>query len=120
MQTASKSLMDSLNEMYESGWLGHELLYTQSQSVEMLWNDFSHKLADQVLIPMNTYQAQFPEMRVRLNFNSLTHFSLPLSEYINLHTFMARNGRRGVKFCEKEMRFILIIINVGLFFFVHL
>lgn len=64
MQTASKSLMDSLNEMYESGWLGHELLYTQSQHVEMLWNDFSHKLADQVLIPMNTYQAQFPEMRV--------------------------------------------------------
>lgn len=64
MQAASKSLMDSLNEMYESGWLGHELLYTQSQNVEMLWNDFSHKLADQVLIPMNTYQAQFAEMRV--------------------------------------------------------
>lgn len=66
MQAASKSLMDSLNEMYESGWLGHELLYTQSQNVEMLWNDFSHKLADQVLIPMNTYQGQFPEMRVSI------------------------------------------------------
>ena len=68
MQSASKSLMDSLNEMYESGWLGHELLYTQSQNVEMLGSDFSHKLADQVLIPMNTYQTQFPEMRVRLFF----------------------------------------------------
>ncbi|XP_065206457.1 myc box-dependent-interacting protein 1 isoform X2 [Planococcus citri] len=66
MQAASKSLMDSLNEMYESGWLGHELLYTQSQNVEMLWNDFSHKLGDQVLIPMNTYQAQFPEMRKKI------------------------------------------------------
>lgn len=68
MQAASKSLMDSLNEMYESGWLGHELLYTQSQNVEMLWGDFSHKLADQVLIPINTYQAQFPEMRVSIFF----------------------------------------------------
>lgn len=66
MQAASKSLMDSLNEMYESGWLGHELLYTQSQNVEMLWGDFSHKLGDQVLIPINTYQAQFPEMRVSI------------------------------------------------------
>ncbi|KAK7586214.1 hypothetical protein V9T40_004090 [Parthenolecanium corni] len=66
MQAASKSLMDSLNEMYESGWLGHELLYTQSQNVEMLWGDFSHKLADQVLIPINTYQAQFPEMRKKI------------------------------------------------------
>jgi amphiphysin len=32
----------------------------------MLWQDFSHKLADQVLLPLNTYQSQFPEMRVSL------------------------------------------------------
>lgn len=57
--------MDSLNEIYESNWVGHDLLYVQAQNIEMLWQDFSHKLGDQVLIPLNTYQSQFPEMRVR-------------------------------------------------------
>lgn len=36
----------------------------------MLWQDFSHKLADQVLLPLNTYQNQFPEMRVS-NFKAI-------------------------------------------------
>ncbi|XP_039290607.1 amphiphysin isoform X2 [Nilaparvata lugens] len=58
--------MDSLNEIYESGWTGHDLVYVQAQNAEMLWQDFSHKLADQVLIPLNTYQAQFPEMRKKI------------------------------------------------------
>ncbi|KAJ8870582.1 hypothetical protein PR048_029605 [Dryococelus australis] len=67
VQTASKTLMDSLNEIYESNWVGHDLLYVQAQNIEMLWQDFSHKLADQVLIPLNTYQSQFPEMRKKID-----------------------------------------------------
>ncbi|XP_071443557.1 myc box-dependent-interacting protein 1 isoform X2 [Hetaerina americana] len=63
---ASKSLFDSLNEIYESNWNGHELLYVQAQNVEMLWHDFGHKLADQVLVPLNSYQSQFPEMRKKI------------------------------------------------------
>ncbi|XP_046402755.1 myc box-dependent-interacting protein 1 isoform X2 [Ischnura elegans] len=63
---ASKSLFDSLNEIYESNWSGHELLYVQAQNVEMLWHDFGHKLADQVLVPLNSYQSQFPEMRKKI------------------------------------------------------
>lgn len=65
VQTASKTLMEAIGDIYESQWSGHDLLYMQTQSIEMLWQDFSHKLADQVLIPLNTYQSQFPEMRVR-------------------------------------------------------
>uniref|UniRef100_V5H1R4 Myc box-dependent-interacting protein n=2 Tax=Anoplophora glabripennis TaxID=217634 RepID=V5H1R4_ANOGL len=33
----------------------------------MLWQDFTHKLADQVLLPLNTYQGQFPEMRKKID-----------------------------------------------------
>lgn len=66
VQTASKTLMEAIGDIYESQWSGHDLLYMQTQSIEMLWQDFSHKLADQVLIPLNTYQSQFPEMRVRI------------------------------------------------------
>lgn len=65
---ASKSLLEAIGDIYESQWSGHDMLYVQTQSVDNLWQDFSHKLADQVLIPLNTYQSQFPEMRVRLYF----------------------------------------------------
>lgn len=64
-QAASKSLLDAIGDIYESQWSGHDLLFAQIQSIDMLWQDFSHKLADQVLLPLNTYQSQFPEMRVR-------------------------------------------------------
>ncbi|XP_063533326.1 myc box-dependent-interacting protein 1 isoform X2 [Cydia strobilella] len=66
VQTASKSLMEAITEVYESGWSGHDLLYVQAQSMEMLWQDFSHKLGDQVLIPLNTYTNQFPEVRKKV------------------------------------------------------
>ncbi|KAL3279919.1 hypothetical protein HHI36_017426 [Cryptolaemus montrouzieri] len=66
-QAASKSLLEAIGETYESQWTGHDLLYVQCQSVDMLWQDFSHKLADQVLLPLNTYQQQFPEMRKKID-----------------------------------------------------
>lgn len=65
MQTASKTLYECMSEVYEPDWTGHDLLTVQSQNIEMLWQDLGHKMTDQVLIPLNTYQGQFPEMRVR-------------------------------------------------------
>merc|ERR1711874_573790 len=56
MQTASKNLMETLSDIYE-----------QAQNHEMLWADLAHKLSDQVVIPLNTYQAQFPEMRKKID-----------------------------------------------------
>ena len=66
MQTASKNLMDTLSDIYEKEWVGQDMLYVQAQNHEMLWADVAHKHSDQVVIPLNTYQAQFPEMRVSL------------------------------------------------------
>lgn len=67
VQTASKSLMDAINEVYEGQWTGSEALYAQTNAVEVLFQDFSHKLGDQVLIPLNTYTSQFPEMRKKID-----------------------------------------------------
>lgn len=64
LQTASKSLMESISDVYETQWTGAEALNAQIESTDALWQDFSHKLGDQVLIPLNTYSAQFPEMKV--------------------------------------------------------
>jgi len=67
IQAASKTLLETIGEIYESQWSGHDLLFVQTQSVDMLWQDFNHKLADQVLIPLNTYQSQFAEMRKKID-----------------------------------------------------
>lgn len=56
--------MDAIAEIYEPQWSGYDALQAQAQSSESLWQDFTHKLADQVLIPLNTYTGQFPEMKV--------------------------------------------------------
>lgn len=64
VQLASKSLMDAISEVYEPQWTGYDALFAQISAAEALWQDFSHKLGDQVLIPLNTYTSQFPEMRV--------------------------------------------------------
>lgn len=64
MQTASKSLMEAIADVYESQWSGADALNAQTNQIDALWQDFSHKLGDQVLIPLNTYTAQFPEMKV--------------------------------------------------------
>ncbi|KAM7343328.1 amphiphysin isoform 1-T5 [Cochliomyia hominivorax] len=65
-QVASKSLMDAIAEIYEPQWSGYDALQAQAQSSESLWQDFAHKLADQVLIPLNTYTGQFPEMKKKV------------------------------------------------------
>ncbi|XP_014245831.1 myc box-dependent-interacting protein 1 [Cimex lectularius] len=70
VQGASKSLYDCLNDVYESGWVGQDVLYAQTQNIEMLWQDLSHKLADQVLLPLNTYYAQFPETKKKIDKRS--------------------------------------------------
>lgn len=67
MQTASKTLMEAICDVYETPWSGAEALHSQVSAIEVLWQDFSHKLGDQVLIPLNTYTAQFPEMKVKIN-----------------------------------------------------
>merc|ERR1712127_265678 len=66
MRAASKTLYECMSEVYESEWTGHDLLTVQSQNIEMLWQDFGHKMTDQVLIPLNTYQSQFPELKKKI------------------------------------------------------
>jgi amphiphysin len=76
MQAASKTLYECMSEVYEPDWTGHDLLTVQSQNIEMLWQDLGHKMTDQVLIPLNTYQGQFPEMRVRVVHSEFNQTSL--------------------------------------------
>nr|XP_053654262.1 uncharacterized protein LOC128703584 isoform X4 [Cherax quadricarinatus] len=64
---ASKSLFETLAEVYEPEWVGHELLYAQAQNSDMLWTDFCHKVQDQTLAPLTAYHQQFPEVRKKID-----------------------------------------------------
>ncbi|KAH7989022.1 hypothetical protein HPB51_026516 [Rhipicephalus microplus] len=54
LQLASKALMDTLSEIYEQEWVGHEQIPVKAQTLELLWDDYHRKMNDQVMIPLNS------------------------------------------------------------------
>ena len=99
MQQASKNLMETLTEVYESNWVGHDLLYVQAQNQEMLWADLAHKLSDQVLIPLNTYQGQFPEMRKKIDKRGRKLIDYDKERHA-IQTLQSNPGRNEAKFAR--------------------
>lgn len=68
MQTASKSLLECMTDLYEHDWPGQNSIPDRIKSIEILWGDLCHKINDQCTIPLSTYLSQFSEIRVS-NFN---------------------------------------------------
>ena len=82
--------MDSICEVYEPQWTGYDALQAQTAASESLWLDFSHKLGDQVLIPLNTYTGQFPEMKV---FMSIPFYYLNKIKTLFVLLFVEKSGK---------------------------
>ena len=101
MQAASKNLMDTLTEVYEPQWPGQDLLTVQGQNSEMLWADLAHKLSDQVLIPLNTYQGQFPEMRKKIEKRGRKLIDFDKERH-NVQTLQANPNRNEAKYARWE------------------
>jgi len=101
MQAASKNLMETLSEVYESNWVGHDLTYVQAQNQEMLWADLSHKLSDQVLIPLNTYQGQFPEMRKKIDKRGRKLIDFDKERH-NIQQLQTNPNRNEAKFARSK------------------
>ena len=104
MQAASKNLSDSLSEVYEPQWTGQDLLTVQGQNSEMLWADLAHKLSDQVLIPLNTYQGQFPEMRKKIEKRGrkLIDYDKERHNVQTLQTNPNRNEAKYARYTEQN------------------
>uniref|UniRef100_A0AAR2LPE2 Myc box-dependent-interacting protein 1 n=1 Tax=Pygocentrus nattereri TaxID=42514 RepID=A0AAR2LPE2_PYGNA len=66
MHESSKRLQDCLAEMYEPDWFGKEEMDALAEDTDVLWGDFYQKLVDSALISMDTYMAQFPEIKARI------------------------------------------------------
>lgn len=78
--------MEAIADVYESQWTGADGVNSQIQQIDTLWQDFSHKLGDQVLLPLNTYTAQFPEMKVNVHTHTHTRAHLTIEPIMhNLH-----------------------------------
>ncbi|KAI4886642.1 hypothetical protein NFI96_012759 [Prochilodus magdalenae] len=78
MHECSKRLQDCLADMYEPDWFGKEEIDALAEELiekemdnnledtEVLWGDFHQKLLDDAVISMDTYVAQFPEIKARI------------------------------------------------------
>ena len=108
IQSASKNLMDTLTEVYEPQWTGQDLLTVQGQNSEMLWADLAHKLSDQVLIPLNTYQGQFPEMRKKIEKRGRKLIDYDKERH-NVQTLQANPNRNEAKYARYHTYETIII-----------
>ncbi|XP_067230561.1 myc box-dependent-interacting protein 1b isoform X6 [Chanodichthys erythropterus] len=66
MHESSKRLHDCLAEMYDPEWFGKEEVDSIAEDTDLLWQDFHQKLVDSTLISMDTYLAQFPDIKARI------------------------------------------------------
>ncbi|XP_052455057.1 myc box-dependent-interacting protein 1b isoform X6 [Carassius gibelio] len=66
MHECSKRLQDCLAEMYDPEWFGKEEVDSIAEDTDLLWQDFHQNLVDNALISMDTYLAQFPDIKARI------------------------------------------------------
>ncbi|KAK6325641.1 hypothetical protein J4Q44_G00049830 [Coregonus suidteri] len=66
MHDASKRLQDCLADMYEPEWFGKEEVDAIAEETDILWSDYHDKIMDNSMIAMDTYLAQFPDIKARI------------------------------------------------------
>ncbi|XP_036401030.1 myc box-dependent-interacting protein 1-like [Megalops cyprinoides] len=66
MHESSRRLQDCLADMYEPEWYGKEEVDSIAEDTDFLWIDFHQKLVDHAMISMDTYLAQFPDIKARI------------------------------------------------------
>nr|XP_054750263.1 myc box-dependent-interacting protein 1-like [Lytechinus pictus] len=66
MSQASKALFEAMESTYESEWQGQEQLASVRETLDLLWDDYQRKLMDQIMNPLVSYQAKFPEVKKRM------------------------------------------------------
>uniref|UniRef100_A0A3Q3ITD3 Uncharacterized protein n=1 Tax=Monopterus albus TaxID=43700 RepID=A0A3Q3ITD3_MONAL len=66
MHDASRRLHDCLAAMYEPDWFGKEEMDTLAEDTDTLWLDYHQSIMEKSLLPMDTYLAQFPDIKARI------------------------------------------------------
>lgn len=66
MQDASRRVQDCLADMYEPEWFGKVEMDALAEDTDTLWLDYHQSLTDKSLLTMDTYMAQFPDIKARI------------------------------------------------------
>ncbi|XP_035533629.1 myc box-dependent-interacting protein 1b isoform X2 [Morone saxatilis] len=66
MHDASRRLQDCLADMYEPEWFGKEEMDALVEDTDTLWLDYHQNLTDKSVTCMDTYLAQFPDIKARI------------------------------------------------------
>ncbi|XP_037829814.1 myc box-dependent-interacting protein 1b isoform X2 [Kryptolebias marmoratus] len=66
MHEASRRLQDCLADMYEPDWFGKEEMDSLAEDTDTLWLDYHQNITDKSLLCVDTYLAQFPDIKARI------------------------------------------------------
>ncbi|XP_078022031.1 myc box-dependent-interacting protein 1b isoform X2 [Epinephelus lanceolatus] len=66
MHDASRRLQDCLADMYEPEWFGKEEMDSLTEDTDTLWLDYHQNLTDKSLTTLDSYLAQFPDIKARI------------------------------------------------------
>uniref|UniRef100_A0AAR2KWD2 Amphiphysin n=1 Tax=Pygocentrus nattereri TaxID=42514 RepID=A0AAR2KWD2_PYGNA len=105
MQQASMNLTESLHEVYEPDWHGKDDVMSIGKNCDELWEDFHQKLVDSTVIALDTYLAQFPDIKVRVAKRSrkLIDYDSARHHFETLQTSTVRNEKKIAK-AEEDLK----------------
>ncbi|XP_049426064.1 myc box-dependent-interacting protein 1b isoform X1 [Epinephelus fuscoguttatus] len=66
MHDASRRLQDCLADMYEPEWFGKEEMDSLTEDTDTLWLEYHQNLTDKSLTTLDSYLAQFPDIKARI------------------------------------------------------
>lgn len=66
MHDASRRLQDCLADMYEPEWFGKEEMDALAEDTDTLWLDYHQNITDKSLTSLDSYLAQFPDIKARI------------------------------------------------------
>ncbi|XP_077370069.1 myc box-dependent-interacting protein 1b isoform X5 [Festucalex cinctus] len=66
LHEASRRLQDCLADMYEPEWFGKEEMDAMVEDTDTLWLDFHQNITDKSMLSIDTYLAQFPDIKARI------------------------------------------------------
>ncbi|XP_068446944.1 myc box-dependent-interacting protein 1b isoform X1 [Clinocottus analis] len=66
MHDASRRLQDCLADMYEPDWFGKEEMDALTEDTDTLWLDYHQSISDSSLTSLDSYLAQFPDIKARI------------------------------------------------------
>ncbi|XP_038078789.1 myc box-dependent-interacting protein 1-like [Patiria miniata] len=96
MSTASRSLHDALENIYESDWVKSSQIPQSKETLELLWDDYQKKLNDQVVNPLFTYQSKFPDVKKRVEKRGRKMIDFDSARH-NLETLKKKDDLKATK-----------------------